>query len=145
MDRRNFIQLAALSGVVGAISPQAAVASVNQLNTRMMAGGLFYTKDAPGRWHQKVVGHLPRISKQDKPAGKIKLRVTTQHGMNGFDHYIVKHVLLDQDFKFITENMFDPMKDRAAVSDFYIANYHGPVYVLSVCNKHDTWMSFLNV
>ena len=142
MDRRSFIQLATVGGVAGVMSPQAVVASVNKPN---MAGGLYYTKDAPGRWHKKIAGHLPRISKQDKPEGKIRLRITTQHGMQAFDHYIVKHILLDKDFKFINENMFDPKKDKAAISDFYLSNYQGPVYVLSVCNKHDTWMNFLEV
>jgi len=61
--------------------------------------------------------------------------------MNAYQHYIVKHILLDQDFNFIAEKLFDPTKDKIAVSDFNINNYKGTIHVLSVCNKHDTWLN----
>ena len=65
--------------------------------------------------------------------------------MSGYKHYIVKHVLLDKDFKFIAEKMFDPKKDKKPVSTFALGAYGGPLYALSVCNKHDTWIDVINI
>jgi len=56
MDRRDFIRLSAYGTTAGIIAPTAVLAS-----TASMAGGVYYTKDAPGRWSKKVAGHLPAI------------------------------------------------------------------------------------
>ena len=77
--------------------------------------------------------------------GKISVQVTTAHGMESYQHYIVKHVLLDQDYNFLNERMFDPMKDKVAASTFMLENYKGTVYALSMCNKHDVWMSSFEI
>jgi len=61
--------------------------------------------------------------------------------MTGYKHYIVKHQILDNSYRFLDEKMFDPMKDKAPVSEFDLGNYCGKFYVLSVCNKHDSWMN----
>jgi len=104
-----------------------------------MAGGLYYTKDAPGRWSKKAAGHLPTIEVTGK-----SIKVITPHSMNDYEHYIVKHIILDKDFKFVAETMFKPGKDSAAISE-YTLETSGPIHVLSVCNKHDTWMSIAKV
>ncbi len=77
-------------------------------------------------------------------ATEIIVDVVTSHPMKGFKHYIVKHMLLDKDFNFIDEKVFDPMKDSAE-SQFTLKSNSGPVYALSVCNLHDSWLSVAEV
>ncbi len=138
MDRRSMLKLSLL-GVGGALAPTLVTAKTT--NTAPMAGGLYYTKVNPGRWAKKAGGHFPMMKKLAD--GKIK--VVTSHAMNDYKHYIVKHMLLDKDFNFIAENMFDPTKDKMAISTFDIGSYKGQLQVLSVCNKHDTWMNSVSV
>ena len=61
--------------------------------------------------------------------------------MKAYEHYIVKHVLLDSNHKFLDEHLFDPTKDMAAISTFTLQGYSGMLYVLSLCNKHDLWLN----
>lgn len=42
-----------------------------------------------------------------KVGGEVNVKVVTAHEMKGYEHYIVKHVLLDKDFKFIAKHLFD--------------------------------------
>lgn len=141
MDRRNFIRLG-LAGIGSSIIvPKMVVA---ECMTPAMAGGLYYTKDAPGRWSKKIDGHLPSIELQ-KSEGKLAVQVVTGHEMDAHEHYIVKHVLLDKDFKFMQEKMFDPTKDKSPISTFTLESYSGPLYALSVCNKHDSWLNLVEV
>ena len=135
MDRRDFIRLSAYGTTAGIIAPTAVLAS-----TASMAGGVYYTKDAPGRWSKKVAGHLPAIEVSGS-----KIQVTTSHVMKGCEHYIIKHVLLNDNYEFMDENRFDPMKDKVPVSQFDLGNYTGRITVLSVCNKHDTWLNMAEV
>ena len=135
MDRRNFIRLSALGAATGIIAPTSVLAS-----SASMAGGVYYTKDAPGRWSKKVGGHLPTIEVSGK-----KIQVTTSHGMSGYEHYIIKHMVLNDKFEFIDEKMFDPMKDKAPISQFDLGAYTGRIHVLSACNKHDTWLNIAEV
>ena len=65
--------------------------------------------------------------------------------MKGYEHYIVKHIVLDKDYNFITEKVFDPAKDKAPISEHDLGAYKGEVNVLSVCNLHDTWLSVATV
>lgn len=103
-------------------------------------GSVYFTKENPGRWSKKARGHLPNIELK-KDGNKINVTVTTAHGMDGYAHYIVKHVLLDQNYNFLAEKMFDPTKDKVPVSNFTLKNYKGYVHLLSMCNKHDVWLS----
>jgi superoxide reductase len=135
MDRRRFIRLSAIGAATGIIAPSVVLAS-----TGSMAGGVYYTKDAPGRWSKKVGDHLPMIEVSGS-----KIQVTTGHEMKGYEHYIIKHIILNNKFEFISEKMFDPMKDKAPISDFDLSGYSGPINVLSVCNKHDTWLNIAEV
>ena len=55
MDRRDFIQSAGLGLAASAIMPGAAIAgSKVKGGTIKGGGGLFYTKDSPGRWSKKL-------------------------------------------------------------------------------------------
>ncbi len=138
MDRRALLKLGLL-GVSGVAAPT--LVSAKGSGPAPMAGGLYYTRENPGRWSKKIGGHFPLVEKLQ--GGKIK--VMTSHAMNGYEHYIVKHMLLDKDYNFITERMFDPMKDKVAVSTFDLGSYRGELHVLSVCNKHDTWLNTASV
>ena len=131
MHRRNFIRLSALGAVSGIIAPKAVLASATN-----MAGGVYYTREAPGRWSKKIDGHMPVIEVSGKD-----VQVTTPHEMKGYEHYIVKHILLNDNFKFMDEMMFDPLKIALPISKFSLKDYSGRIHVLSVCNKHDTWMN----
>lgn len=142
MERRDFIRLSAASAAAGMIAPTLSRAEAGKQPAPL--GDLFYTKDAQGRWAGKAATHLPviEISKADD---KSTVKITTPHEMKGYEHYIVKHVLLDKDYKFLNEHLFDPSKDPVAMSEFSLADYSGTVYALSVCNKHDLWLSSAEV
>ncbi len=135
MNRRNFIRVSTLGAATGMMAPTVALAS-----TVSMAGGVYYTKEAPGRWSKKIESHLPIIEVSGK-----KIQVTTPHGMTGYDHYIVKHMILNDKFEFIDEKMFDPTQDKAPISQFDLGNYSGRIHVLSACNKHDTWLNMADI
>jgi len=141
MDRRNLIRLGVAGLAGGIIVPKLVLAGAS---SSTMAGGVYYTKDAPGRWSKKAAGHLPAIE-LDRNAGNVAVRIVTGHEMKGYEHYIIKHVLLNRDFEFIDEKMFDPMKDGVPISTFELASYSGRLHALSVCNKHDTWLNFIEV
>ena len=142
MDRRSFIRIGIVGAATGIIAPQSVLAgSLSQkINSSNMAGGVFYTKESPGRWAKKAGAHSPIIEKVDSG-----VRVVTGHPMKPNDHWIIKHVLLNEDFNFISENMFDPSKDKAAISKFSLPDNTDVVYALSVCNKHDSWLTMLEV
>jgi superoxide reductase len=146
MNRRFFVRV----GIVGAASsvfiPQAVFSKptekklinkiLKSINGPAMAGGLYYTKDSPGRWQKKSGSHSPFLTKTDST-----ITVLTAHPMIENDHWIIKHVLLDSNFRFIEENIFNPKVDKAAKSEFKLAKPKGTFYALSVCNKHDTWVN----
>ena len=68
------------------------------LSDSPLAGSLYYTAENPGRWHKKVDGHLPMIEKNGDT-----IEVTTGHEMRGYEHYIVKHVMFDENFNLFSE------------------------------------------
>jgi superoxide reductase len=137
MERRNFIRLSVAGVTAGIIAPIIAQAD----SSKPGAGAdIYYTKDAPGRWSGKVATHLPSIE-IEKTGGKVTVKIVTAHEMKGYEHYIVKHVLLDQNYKFLDEHLFDPTKDQVAISTFTLNDYSGSVYALSMCNKHDLWLN----
>jgi superoxide reductase len=142
MERRDFIRLSAAGAAVGLITPTLAGAEPGKQPTP--PGDVFYTKDSQGRWAGKAATHLPVIE-ASKADGKTTVKITTPHEVKGYEHYIVKHVLLDKDYKFLNERLFDPSKDPVAISEFSLAGYSGTVYALSLCNKHDLWLSSAEV
>jgi superoxide reductase len=142
MERRDFIRLSMASVGAGIIAPTTVLAeSEKQVKG---ASDIYYTKKDPGRWSEKVATHLPNIE-IEKAGEKITVKVVTAHEMKGYEHYIVKHVLLDSNHKFLDEHMFDPTKDKAAISTFTLKGYNGALYVLSMCNKHDLWLNTAEV
>ncbi len=138
MKRRDFIRTGVAGGLLTGLAPLAG-AGTDPLESPL-AGGVFYTAAHPGRWARKVGGHAPRIT---TAGGRVK--VVTKHGMHGYKHYIVKHQLLDADFKLIGERMFDPDKDEAESEYALPAGYKGRIYALSLCNKHDLWVTAAEV
>jgi superoxide reductase len=138
MKRRNFIRLTTLGAGIGAIAPMLSLA--NDEKRVPSHGDIFYTKDHAGRWEGKSATHLPVIT-STKAGGDTVVKVTTPHEMKGYEHYIVKHVLLDKDYKFLDEHLFDPTKEQVAESTFTLKNYKGAIHALSFCNKHDLWLS----
>jgi superoxide reductase len=146
MNRRRLIQLGMLGGTASLLAPQGVLGrEAGQPLNSPMAGGLFYTREAPGRWSKKVASHIPNLEMQPASDGKIDIQVVTRHDFDGYKHYIIKHVLLDKDFRFMMENTFDPMTAKYPESVFTLDAYSGPLYALSVCNKHDTWIDVLEV
>lgn len=143
MERRDFIRLSAAGAAVSVIAPTLAQAA-EAGKQPTPPGDVFYTKDAQGRWAGKGATHLPVIEVV-KADGKATVKVTTPHEVKGYEHYIVKHVLLDKDYKFLNERMFDPSKDLVAISEFSLTGYSGTIYALSLCNKHDLWLSSAEV
>jgi superoxide reductase len=135
MERRNFIRLSVAGVAASIVAPTIALAESSK-----SAADIYYTKEAPGRWSGKVATHLPTIV-IEKAGGKVTVKIVTAHEMKAYEHYIVKHVLLDQNYKFIDEHLFDPTKDTAAISTFTLHDYSGPIYALSMCNKHDLWLN----
>ncbi len=139
MERRDFIRLSAASVGASIIVPAQALAENNK--QALIKGDIFYTKEESGRWSGKVATHLPTIE-VTKKGGKVAVKVVTAHEMNGYEHYIVKHVLLDENYKFIDEHLFNPQEDKAAISSFTLENYTGrALHALSLCNKHDLWLN----
>jgi len=141
MERRDFIRLSVAGVGAGIMMPTMALADNGK---QIAAGNIYYTKDAPGRWSEKVATHLPNIEIQ-KSGGNVAVKIVTAHEMKGYEHYIVKHVLLDQNYKFIDEHLFNPNNDKAAISTFTLRDYSGPIYALSMCNKHDLWLNSAEV
>jgi superoxide reductase len=141
MDRRGFIRLG-IAGVGTAIAaPRLVLAGVAD---SPMAGGIYHTADAPGRWSGKAGSHLP-IIEVAKQAQGATIEVVTPHPVDGYRHYIVKHLVLDKDFRFVAEHMFDPMQEPVVRSEFSLGAYSGAIYVLSVCNQHDSWLNMAEI
>lgn len=146
MERRDFIRIGVLGGVAGLVAPRMVLGgSLGHTLQGKMAGGLYYTKDAPGRWSKKIAPHLPIIEKAASADG-VQIQVVSGHPMTpDYKHYIVKHMLLDGDFRFITEKVFNPVTDKQALSKFELKSYSGPLYAVSVCNLHDAWLDVIEV
>lgn len=140
MDRRHFVRLGLASSAAGLLLPAAAARAEGDVLATPFAGGIYYTRANPGRWAEKAAGHSPVV----ETSGKMVL-VTTPHEMKAHEHYIVKHLLLDANMKVLGEKMFDPTKDSAAVSEYELAGFSGAAYALSMCNKHDVWVTAFNV
>lgn len=138
MERRDFIHFTVASAGASLIAPALTLAAGDDQATASRE--IYYTKEAPGRWAGKVATHLPTIE-ITKAGDTSTVNIVTPHEIKGYEHYIVKHVLLDKNYKFIDEHLFDPTKDSAAVSTFTLKNYSGALYALSLCNKHDLWLN----
>lgn len=139
-SRRSFLKKSVLttSGAI-LLSTQSNASSISNHNLSSSGEGkIFFTKNNPGRWLKKVSGHNPVINISGSDSKLVE--VTTPHEMNGIEHYIVKHQLLDRDLNVIDERYFDPFKDKSPISKFTITGESGAFYVTSLCNKHDLWI-----
>jgi len=142
MERRNFMRLSSAGLIASVVAPTMALA--NTYKPVKGTSDIYYTKEDAGRWSGKVATHLPSID-IEKVGNVVTVKVVTAHEMKGYEHYIVKHVLLDSNQKFLDEHLFDPTKDSAALSTFTLKDYSGKLYVLSLCNKHDLWLNSAEV
>jgi superoxide reductase len=141
MDRRDVLRFAAITAAGTAASlyvPKRVLAATDVLASPL-AGGIFYTADHPGRWAGAESHHVPQM---EHSGGS--LRVTTNHPMNGYTHYIVKHQLLDGNLEVVREVAFDPTKDKP-VSEHDVSDLQGRIYALSMCNVHDVWLNALEL
>ncbi|MEI7838914.1 MAG: desulfoferrodoxin family protein [Methylococcaceae bacterium] len=139
MNRRNFMRLGLAGAGLMTLNATPLLAETKQAEL-LGAGGLFYTKENAGRFAGKIATHLPTIEIE-----KSTVKVTTAHEMNGFEHYIVKHILLDKNYQFLDEHFFNPTTDKVAISTFTLPNYSGTLHVLSLCNKHDLWLNSIEL
>ena len=139
MDRRSFIRAGVVGGVAAATVSN--IAKADHVATKSFgAGALYYTKENPGRWAKKVAGHAPLVDAK-KAGNKAEVMITTPHEMRGYEHYIVKHTLLDENMHVLSEKVFDPTKDKSPISKHTIEGYSGKLYAISVCNLHDAWVT----
>jgi superoxide reductase len=140
MDRRTALKLGFWGSAGSLLVPPAAFAAQGPAAlSSPLAGGVYYTLSNPGRWAKKAKGHAPRL----KRAGD-KVRVVTNHPMKGYRHYIVKHVILDRRFNYVSQTLFDPKKDSPE-SEYDISKLDDIVYAVSLCNLHDTWVGALRL
>jgi superoxide reductase len=141
MQRRLFLKRLGLFGVAASVAlPKIAMAGgmFNPMNSNL-AGSLFYTMEAPGRWTGKEAGHVPMFERSGN-----MIEVTTGHEMDGYTHYIIKHVLLDENLDFVAETLFNPEAD-APISTYDISGMKNSLYAVSLCNKHDAWVNRLQL
>ena len=104
-----------------------------------LAGNIYYTKHKPGRWSKLINSHVPILNVHSNT-----LEVSTPHEMKGYDHFIIKHIILDNKLNFISEKIFDPSKDFP-ISKHNISGYDHELYALSICNKHDAWLNMIKI
>mgnify|MGYP001164963266 FL=1 len=112
---------------------------INYLLNGPLAGSFYYTKTKPGKWKKLIQSHIPILEVK-----KNSLLVSTLHEMKGYDHYIIKHIILDKKFNIISEKIFDPSMENP-VSKHNIIGYSDRLYILSICNKHDTWLETIKL
>jgi superoxide reductase len=147
MDKRSFIRFGLIGSSVGIIAPKAVFAAAMDSGLQSkLAGGVYHTEDAFGRWNKGVAElHLPAFEKKVS-GGATELHVQSDHHpMNPYAHYIVKHELLNADFRYMQEHPYDPTKDKVPAATFNIEGYRGIVYVLTFCNIHDLWLNMIEV
>ena len=146
MDKRSFLRLTLAGSSLGLFVPRGVFAALTESPLKSkLAGGMFFTEEALGRWNKGTASHhVPQLEKQ-AAGGKTQLHVTATHPMDGLDHFIVKHQLLDKDLKFLQEHLFKPTVDKKPEFTFDLGNYKGAVYALSVCNVHDMWVNMIEV
>jgi superoxide reductase len=146
MDKRSFLRLTLAGSSLSIFAPKAVYAAVMESPLKSkLAGGMFFTEDALGRWNKgTATHHIAQIEKQTT-GGKTQLHVASAHPMDGLDHFIVKHQLLDRDLKFMQEHLYKPTMDKKPEHVFDVGNHHGVVYAITVCNVHDLWVNMIEV
>ena len=113
--------------------------NTNYILNGPLAGSFYYTKHKSGNKENLVQSHSPLLEINENT-----LSVSTPHEMKGYDHYIIKHIVLDKRFNIISEKIFDPSKE-IPISKHNIIGYEDKLYVLSICNNHDTWVDIIKI
>ena len=113
--------------------------NTNYILNGPLAGSFYYTKNKPGNKESVVQSHAPLLEINENI-----LSVSTPHEMKGYDHFIIKHIVLDKRFNIISEKIFDPSKE-IPISKHNIIGYEDKLYVLSICNNHDTWVDIIKI
>ena len=130
-NRRNFLKsgLIIAGGMVIGKTTQA-LAKIGPL-----PGGIIYTASDAGQWKKKIGTHAPKVSIEGKT-----VTVLTPHPMSQ-KHYIVRHTLVAEDGTVIGAKTFYPT-DKKAISTYTLPDKPGKkLYATSFCNKHDFWMT----
>lgn len=146
MDKRSFMRIALAGGAGSLFIPRMVLAErmPAALKTRL-SGGVYHDKVDFGRWNAKLAElHLAR-SEKEMSGNSARLHVESHHPMNAYEHYIVKHELLDGNFKFLQEHRYDPKVDKTPAATFDLGSYRGRVYVMTFCNVHDLWIDTTEV
>ncbi|HUJ85581.1 MAG TPA: desulfoferrodoxin family protein [Burkholderiales bacterium] len=146
MDKRQFIRFGLAGSAAGIFVPKAALAAgMDKVIHSKFAGGLYYTEHAFGRWNKGLADHhLPQLDKE-MSGGAASLHVATAHPMGAYGHYIIKHQLHDHNLKFMQEHLYNPTTDAKPETTFDLGAHRGLVYVLTICNVHDTWINLIEV
>jgi superoxide reductase len=141
VNKRDFICIS-IAGAAGVLFvPRKLMADVAPALDTKLAGGVYHTATAFGRWNQGIAdAHLAEFKKTGS-----KLHVVSHHPMKSYEHYIVKHELLDSKFNFITEHSYDPKAVKTPEATFEIDGRSGVIYVLTMCNVHDVWVNATEV
>ena len=140
-NRRTFIKGLFLIFILKSLYPSllSAENELTHLLNGPLAGSFYYTSTKPGKWKNLIHSHIPILEIK-----KDILTVSTLHEMKGYDHYIVKHIILNKKFEIISEKIFDPSIENS-VSEHNITGYSDRLYILSICNKHDTWLQIIKL
>ncbi|MBX2808227.1 MAG: hypothetical protein KTR20_06290 [Cellvibrionaceae bacterium] len=137
ISRRHFINTTLVGTGASLAIAKAGAANSQKQPPLLGLGSIAYTAEHPGRWAKKVGSHMPQINTTDKPR---EVRVITPHEMTP-EHYIVKHMILDANHHFIAETLFRLDQSPAPISSYVIPEAIDQVIAVSVCNKHDAWLS----
>jgi superoxide reductase len=128
--RRDFLKGSLVLSGAAVLSGKALAQSATKF-----PAGLIYTKDDPGRWAGKEGSHAPKAT-----VDGATVKISNTHTMSE-KHYIVKHVLLTPEGKFLGEKTFFPT-DPAAESTYALpAGFKGALWAASFCNIHDLWVT----
>lgn len=142
--RRGFLGSLALGSAAILTTPglvlAKAEAAVNKSKKAVdkILRGLVYSAEQPGMWKGKDKSHAPKIS-----VDGLQVTLRTVHGMTS-EHYIVRHTLLDSQGAVIGATTFSP-NDKAYSSYRLAKGYKGRITATSFCNKHDLWMSQIEI
>ncbi len=142
-DRRKFIKASLGTFVTGVVAyaglTQAKEVVAQTKNTTSPSfAGLIYSEENQGKWKGKAGSHAPIVAVKDG-----KVTITTDHGMSK-KHYIVRHTLVTEAGEVVGEKTFS-FDDKEAISVFTLPEGQKKLYATSFCNKHDLWLTVVNV
>ena len=136
-NRREFMKTS-LAVAVGVAAGHVTPAMADSVS---FPKGIVYTRENPGKWSQKVEGHVPNVTVEGN-----KVTVKTNHGMSEA-HYIVKHTVVSQNGEILGEKAFSS-SDSEATSVFELSSGRSDyawvrttLYATSFCNLHDLWVT----